>query len=305
MTVKDVPSCEDFLNIGSDHLQLAWDQVVGLLTDFNDAFYGYHFLEHDKEIEDEYWKASRRILLTALTIAQQGVELTLKGYIAQVSPYLLIQNPAGKLPGSSINSEITFSDFKTIDAQDLVKTVTTFTDKPLSEQFQIRFEELRKLRNRIMHSIGKEVSIGPSQLIEIIMEAHSELFPDNHWPLDRMRFLDRSPVAHLGGYEFTRNRVCWELEAVLDLLKPSKAEKFFGIDKKQRRYLCPECLSEANRDAGFECRLAVLRPKSSKATNLYCFVCDQTFPVTRRRCDEPECKGNVFHDKWGCLSCSY
>lgn len=298
MTITDVPSHEDFLNIGSDHLQLAWDQVADLLISLDDPFDDY-----DKETKDEYWKASRRILLTALTIAQQGVELTLKGYIAQITPYLLIQNPAGKLPGS-INSAIPFADFKTIDAQDLVKMVTAFTDKTLSEPFQGRFEELRNTRNKIMHSIGNGISIEPSQLIEMILEMHAELFPHNRWPSDRMQFLDRAPVAHLGANEFTRNRVCWEMEIVLELLKPSKVTKFFGIEKAQRRYSCPTCLSEANRDGGFEYRLAVLKPKSPKATSLYCFVCDETFPVTRQPCQESECKGNVFHDKWGCLSCS-
>ncbi len=300
MTVTDVPSYEDFLDVGSDHLQLAWDQAATLLKDLHDTSFDY-----DQETKDEYWNASRRILLTALTIAQQGVELALKGYIAEVSPYLLIQNPAGKLPGSSANSNIPFGDFKTIDAQDLVKMVTAFTSKNLSEPFRRRFEELRNSRNQIMHSIGEKITIEPAQLIEIILEVHSELLPNNHWPTDRMRFLDRSPVAHLGASEFTRNTVCWELEIVLNLLQPSQVKKFFGIDKKQRRYSCPKCLSEANLDAGFEHRLAILTPKSPKATNVFCFVCNETFPVKRKTCDNSECKGNVFHDEWGCLSCAF
>ena len=300
MTVTDVPNYEDFLDIGSDHLQLAWNQVADLLTDFDDTPDIY-----DEETKDEYWKASRRILLTALTTAQQGIELTLKGYIAQVSPYLLIHNPAGTLPGSSIDSEIPFAEFKTIAAQDLVKMVTAFSDKCLSEPFRARFEELRNARNRIMHSTGKEISIEPAQLIEIILEVHLELFPDRRWPLDRMQFLDRSPLAHLGAIDYTRNRVCRELEIVLSFLKPQKVKEFFGIEKKQRRYFCPGCLSEANRDVGFEHRLAVLIPKSPKATSLYCFVCDETFSVTRQCCEESGCEGNVLHDEWGCLSCTY
>ena len=31
MAVTDVPNYEDFLHIGSDHLQMAWGQVTGLL----------------------------------------------------------------------------------------------------------------------------------------------------------------------------------------------------------------------------------------------------------------------------------
>ena len=300
MPVTDVPNYEDFLHIGSDHLQLAWNQVADLLTDIDDAPDVY-----DEETKDEYWKASRRILLTALTTAQQGIEFTLKGYIAQVSPYLLIHNPAGTLPGPSIDSEIPFAEFKTIAAQDLVKMITAFTDKCLSKPFHAQFEELRNTRNKIMHSTGKEISIEPAQLIEIILDVHSELFPDRRWPLDRMQFLDRSPLAHLGAVDFTRNRVCWELAIVLSFLKPSKVKKFFGIEKKQRRYFCPNCLLEANRDAEFEHRLAVLTSKSPKAASLYCFVCDETFSVTRQCCESSVCEGNVFHDEWGCLSCTY
>jgi hypothetical protein len=161
MTVTDVPSYEDFSDIASDHLQLAWDQTANLLKTLDDTFDDY-----DQETKDEYWKASRRILLTALTIAQQGVELALKGYISEVSPYLLIQNPAGKLPGSSGNSDIPFGDFKTIDAHDLVKMVTAFTNKKLSEPCRRRFEELRNNRNRIMHSIGEKISIEPIGLLK-------------------------------------------------------------------------------------------------------------------------------------------
>ena len=58
MTVSDVPRYEDFLNIGSDHLQLAWDQVADLLTDLAGTFDDY-----DQDTKDEYWNASRRILL--------------------------------------------------------------------------------------------------------------------------------------------------------------------------------------------------------------------------------------------------
>ena len=299
MPVTDVPNFEDFLHIGSDHLQLAWNQVADLLTDIDDTLDDY-----DEETKDEYWRASRRILLTALTTAQQGVELTLKGYIAQVSPYLLIHNPAGTLPGSSIDSEIPFAEFKTIAAQDLVTMVTAFTNKRLTKSFQARFEELRNIRNKIMHSTGKEISIEPAQLIEIILEVHSELFPDRRWPLDRMQFLDRSPLARLGDVDFTRNRICWELALVLDFLKPSNVKKFFGIEKKQRRYFCPSCLSEANRDMGLEHRLAVLTAKSPKAKSLYCFVCGETFSITRQYCEKSGCEGNFFHDGWGCLSCT-
>ncbi len=300
MAVSDIPSHRDFLDVGLDHLQLAWDQVANLMTTISD---GYN--EYDKETEDEYWSASRRILLTAATIMQQGVELSLKGYIAEVTPYLLIQDTTAKFSGISAEGNILFSDFKSVDAQDLIRMISTFTNKELSDTFRSKFEEIRKMRNKITHSTAQDVSIGPSQLVELILEMHSELFPQNHWPTDRSEFLDRMPVAHLGAYEFTRNTVCWEMEAAINLLKPAKVKKYFHIDKKQRRYSCPQCLSIANRDAGFETRLAVLKPKSPTSTNLYCFICDKSFAVKRVKCDTPDCKGNVLYEDDVCLTCAY
>ena len=269
------------------------------LTDCHNDDYDY-----DQETKDEYWAASRRILLTAVTIAQQGIEFILKGFIAETSPYLLIQDPAVKVRSTALTNNIVFSDFKTIDAQDLVSMVGAFTNKNLSDSFRHRFKELRKLRNKITHSTAKDVTIEPATLIEIILEVHSQLLPNSHWPTDRMNFLDRKPIAHLGDSEFTRNTVCRELETVLDVLNPAKVKKYFNIDKKQRRYSCPGCLSSANRDAGFEHQLAVLTPKSPTATSVFCFVCNQTYAVERTLCTNSDCKGNVFHDEWECLSCA-
>lgn len=198
MTVIDVPSHEDFLNLGSDYLQLAWDQVATLLTDLEDSFE-----EYDQETKDEYWAASRRILLTALTIAQQGVELTLKGYIAEISPYLLVQNqvqsPTSKASGSPTRHGIPFATFKTIDSQDLLKMMALWTDKELSKSFQGRFDELRNSRNQIMHSVGERVSIEPAELVEVILEMHSELFPSNRLAVGPVRVSGEAAGSAFGG----------------------------------------------------------------------------------------------------------
>ena len=298
MAIIDVPSHTDYLDVGSDHLQLAWDRVIELLIDANDID-----LESDPDLKAEYWEAARRNLLTALALAQQGVEFALKGHIARISPYLLIQNPTGKLPRRPKGSSISFDDFRTIDAQDLVRAAQSFASLDLTENFQEKFETNRRLRNQIIHSTGRKISVEPNEIIENILEFHLELFPDNHWLSDRSNFICGQALSYFGGMDWERNIVCRELEVVLDLLKPSKVKKFFKINKKQRRYSCPGCCTVANHDAGFEIRLAVLTPNSPKATELYCSVCDETFPIKREKCGEAECRGNVIHEELGCLSC--
>jgi hypothetical protein len=43
----------------------------------------------DREVTDEYWRASQPALANAITLLQQSHEFALKGRIAAVSPFLL------------------------------------------------------------------------------------------------------------------------------------------------------------------------------------------------------------------------
>ncbi len=99
-------------------------------------------------------------------------------------------------------------------------------------------------------------------------------------------------------------QLAWELFIVFSLLKPAQVKKFFGIDKKQRIYICPKCKNESSDFKMIEPRYAVLRPNTPESTYLYCFVCRDSHPVTRDDCEDSECKGNVISDEYGdCCTC--
>ena len=130
--IVDVPSGDDFKLAGIDYLNLALSTLVGLLTklketqDFYDSYNNEHFGEESEEIKtslstDEYWKKVQRHLSTTLSLIQQGTEFLLKGHIASVNPCLLISGDLNNHSNKSNNGKIRFSDFKTIDAQDLIK----------------------------------------------------------------------------------------------------------------------------------------------------------------------------------------
>ena len=99
-------------------------------------------------------------------------------------------------------------------------------------------------------------------------------------------------------------RLAWEFFIVFSLLKPVQVKKFFGVDKKQRLYICPKCKYDSGDYTMIEPRYAVLRPNTPESTSLYCFVCRDSHPVTRDDCGADECKGNVISDEYGdCCNC--
>ncbi|HEJ1054399.1 TPA: hypothetical protein SLP05_001939 [Pseudomonas putida] len=297
--VINIPEPGDFFQSGKELFNFAWDALSNLLTELDQAdYYGF-----DKnEVSEKYWAGAQRTLTTSLAIVQQGVEFVLKGKIAAISPYLLISDSPSRWPSNEKGEPIDFSQFRTVDAQDLIKIHDTFSSAPLSSTFAAKFHSLRERRNTIMHSVGKGTAIQVAEVIEAVLYMHKSLFPAETWAWNRRDFLENSPDSELGGGEFAINRTCWEFSIVKDILKKSDIFDYMGIDKKQRAYLCPECLTGANTDAGFEFKLANLRPKSPSATLLYCPVCNIEHKIKREDC-KAGCPGNVLSEDDTCLTC--
>lgn len=300
--ITNIPTPDDYYTSGKELLNFAWDTVATLLIEFDQAdYYGYD----EAEISDPYWAAAKRTLTTALTIVQQAVELIIKGRIVEVSPYLLISDAPSRWPSPYAGSPIDFESFRTIDAQDLIRVHDTFAPVAFDAKFVDKFHDLRRVRNVVMHSAGKNVSVKVAEVIDSALYMHKVLFPGESWFKVRREFLQRAPSSQLGADEFATNTTCWEASIAVRLLSPAAVSAYLGIDKKRRLYICPECLNDANTDQGFEHKLAVLQPNQPDSTTLYCPVCDQTHPVVREACTDEDCKGNVITEKYGrCLTCS-
>lgn len=172
--IKNIPKADDFYQSGKELLDFAWGTSSDLLTEFDDAdYYGFD----KEEISDKYWEAARRKLTTSLAIAQQGAEFILKGKIVSISPYLLISDAPARWPSPYEGKAIDFSEFKTSDAQDLIRIFDTFSEEPLNPLFINKFHSLRERRNKIMHSVGNDVAVHVSEVIESILFIHKALFP--------------------------------------------------------------------------------------------------------------------------------
>jgi hypothetical protein len=302
--IIDIPAPKDFFDSGIELFDFAWDTVANLITNLSQAI---DMGVEEGDVSEEYWAASKRRLTTALAMTQQGVEFILKGKIAEVSPFLLLAEGPSKWPSPYEGREISFSEFKTVDAQDLIRLHDTVRDPQLDTDFVERFNALRLKRNTISHSIDKKLQIHTTEVIEAILFMYKALFPSENWAKTRTTFIERDPDAALSGGEYSRNNACREMDTVFELLPPAAVERFFGIPRKQRRYICPVCFYEASGNDDRVFRLAVLRPKSPTATSLFCPVCNTEHKVVRKDCTGADCKGNVLSDDTDliCLTCGH
>ena len=173
------------------------------------------------------------------------------------------------------------------------------------QNFITKFEELRTKRNSIMHSINMKLEVHALEIISEILWVYKYLFPSGSWVTARRNHIQSSPMTELVGYDMNEYEMVREFSMLSDLLKPVQMKEYFGVNKKQRFYICPVCAHET-RDFELEPKTAQLSPNKSNSTNLYCFVCQNNTEVTRKNCIEDDCKGNVISNEYEiCTTCGY
>ncbi len=298
--ITDIPTADEFMQTGLSLLDFAWDTVATLLTDLDDSeFFGVDV----PEVSDAFWQASKQRLTTSLAVAQQGVEFALKGRIAAVSPFLLVAGSPKGWPSGCQKRDTNFADFHTIDSQDLIKVHDTVATTRLSDIFISKFENLRRIRNAIMHTVDKRVNIHVIDVVSAILSMYKQLFPTISWVQVRREFLERSPLSELYSSDFVEPRVIWEFSLIVELLSPEHVKEFFGFNKRQRRYICPNCNHQSG-DNERKPKTAILKPNTLGSTTIHCFVCDTEIKVERADCPDPDCRGNVLSVEYGvCTTC--
>ncbi|GFM34261.1 hypothetical protein [Desulfovibrio subterraneus] len=294
--IDNIPTAQDFHDSGKELLAYAWDIVASLLMDLKEVY------PPDFEDEErEYWEASKRHLNTAVSIMQQGTEFLLKGEIANVSPYILIAGNPSSWPTPYSDAKLHFNEFRTIDSQDLIKVHDTVCEREMPKDFTSNYNNLRIIRNVIMHSVKKDITLTAIDIIETVLYIHNTFLKNESWLQLRLDYLSRKPNHLLGGNDYDIDIMCIETELIIDLLPPSVVKKYFNIVKSRRAYLCPKCYNDAKKDFDFESKLARLTSRSKDCTTIYCPVCDETHNVIREKCSS--CPGNVLSDEGICLTC--
>jgi hypothetical protein len=177
--IIDIPDKNDFFQSGTSMLNLAWDAVASLYEDLE-----YSKLENwddDGNVKEEFWKSAQRQISVALALTQQGIELLLKGRIAEISPFLLLVGSPREWPSGSSNKDTPFSDFRSIDANELVRAHDTVALNRLGNNFKIQFEKLRQFRNLIFHGVDKSSGPKAEDVFRIILETIDCLHQPRSW----------------------------------------------------------------------------------------------------------------------------
>ena len=294
--ITEVPTSSEFQAAGLNQLYLAWQISIRAVDEFE-------FADKSTDLGDtaeqeaasaEFWAKSQPALANALGLVQQAMEMSLKGRIAAVTPFLLISRDPRDWPSGADTRNVPFSDFRTLDAADLVKVHNTFLAPPLEAGFRKFWEDVRRDRNKILHSVP-QVTFDPSTLVRIILTAASALFSDVRWP---QRLLDMEADGRYAAYGMnsgTQNVVMQQVDIAVRHLTPTEAEILLGFDKRRRAYVCPTCYDRADHDWQEDWpKLAQLASKTPGETRLHCVVCAETTTVERSACNGPDCPGDVL-----------
>lgn len=323
--VTEIPSSSDFRRAGVEHLNIAYERLrdlldlIGDFEEFHGATPGEKPDPDDSvELMIQEWREGvrkrfppsiLRPIGICLALAQQGAEFLLKSRLADVSPYLLLEDSPAQWPSpkdDSEDDEIVFSELKTIPARDLVPAVNKACDESLDDAFVTLFSRLRERRNVVMHSIPSDRA-EPEQLLRDILAITSFLLGEGTWLDVRRTYLyEYHPAFVVYNTDDVTDELAHELLWLKDYLKPSEFRDHLGFDPKTgRNYFCPECFFDEY-GGHIEARFAKLEPNHPDSTKIYCYICDTRFEVRRQDCPESDCKGNVIADGYSpdhCLTC--
>lgn len=294
--ITDLPTAAEFEDTAVAVLNLSWDYAAHLLRDLHEAGH------HDADDAENYWSVANRHLATALMLTHQGAEFLLKSRIAAVSPYLLISSSPRDWPKGSSKGDTAFADFRTIDAQDLVNVHDTCCVPRLGADFIADLERLRRKRNSITHTFDRRLEVGVEEVLTGVLTVYSALCPKDHWVQARARYLMDEPIAILHSNDHVNGQTVWEFALVTEVLKPAAMKRFFGFDKRARRYTCLSCLTAASASSIDLTPLSATL--SEDGTKTHCFVCGEDEKVERVRCTQPSCKGDLAGPDSVCMTCA-
>lgn len=296
--IVDVPTQGQFYSAGVNQLYLAWKIAIGT----QQALTRIGAAAEDREAADEYWHSVQPELANAYSLIQQAMEMALKGRIAAVSPFLLLSRDPRECAEGVGTKDISFGEFHTINASDLLKVHNSVVRPALGEGFGAFWDDVRRDRNRIMHSTSRATFTAGQVVLAILRAAHT-LFADKAWPAQLLDQEAGQMYAIFSMDDHVYSSIVGEIGCALDLLAPADARAIFGFDKGRRAYVCPQCYVSAERDFAFDLpKLAQFASRNPSETTLHCVFCHADSQVARQDCEYPDCRGNVV-DHNLCLTC--
>jgi hypothetical protein len=312
--ILDFPTKHDFFNAANDYLNSSWESVIELLTEFEELRGVFEDSEHENESK-RYWSSAKQTLISATALVQQAAEFYIKGRISDISPYLLISGSPQSWPKGCSKKDIEFSSFRTLDAQDLLKVHDTVCDERFTDKFIQWFDDLRVIRNKIMHTVDKSLNVAPEEVIDLILFAHHYFSGSKYWFESRREYLEKTPVNSMKSIQEDDNCECYILQSLLidfriatEVLKPAQIKLYLNFDKKLKSIHCPNCSHSISRmdfwDHEFIHDCGKTYQKSNGSDIYTCKICNHEGSILNKQCSEYNCEGDMLDSKLGiCFSC--
>jgi hypothetical protein len=315
--ISNIPTPTDFYQAGERLLHMAWDQICNLLIGFEEI---ESLLEEDCDLEKEretYFLAAKQTIVSSYSIVQQAIEFFIKGRITEISPYLLLGGSLSLWPKQCDQIDRDFADFRTVDSQDLIKINNTVHPKKFTNQFKTWFEELRKNRNKIVHTVDKTLNFSPLELLLDILRAHEEFIGEFAFCKSHFDYLESTPEYSVKytqddkSHSYIMRHLHEELRVAIKLLPPSEVYRFFGFFKKKYAYWCPSCRNIIDNLDFYEPDydhddLRPYQQTNLESRSFRCFICDFSGVTLNQKCDNECCKNNLIDNEFHrCLECGY
>jgi hypothetical protein len=297
--IKNIPKDIEFEQLALDCITKSFEMLYRI--DFD-----YKNLGTDVK-EEDYWKHNDITVRTSLIVLFQGVEYLMKMKITEKSALLLIENNRTDWPTIPDKRDKNFDELITISGENLLSVFCAITDENFKlAEFAPRFEELRKKRNKLVHSTGVN-GLDYKYIIKEILFILSIFYFNEKWiELLREKIVSEPTFGHwdtdeeLASYHQT-------LDFVEHSLNKAEINKYIPYNINSRRYFCPYCTYWLSKEEEAEAKWAFLNPNTADSKKIHCLVCDKEHDVTRDQCQpEDECKGNVLSNEYidkQCLTC--
>lgn len=292
--ITNLPSDIDYKNVAFECLIQAYKNICKV--------------DNEELVEDidrgDLWEYNEIVLKTSVILTHQGIEALLKSKISEITPLLLIEQKRGNWKTLPESENCDFSDLYTISGDELIRTFfATVNPADYSTDLVSHFEEIRILRNKLVHGIGNE-TLYPEPILVLIIKSFTLLCgKDSFWTALQEKFYNHP--AQLTGepvFVFDEAQQHIHLDYLEALIGTGELNNHFTQDLKARRYFCPDCngavgvsVAENGEVIPYpNFRFTFLKPNEPDSTNVNCLVCNDDFEVERTDCNKENCKGNVI-----------
>jgi hypothetical protein len=284
--ITDIPTPQEFERSSLSFLHLAWSIASRTLDELDCA--DLPSWDDDGSAGSAYLTEAQPELGNALALVLQAQEMSLKGRIAAISPYLIIARDPRDWPKRCENTDVSFAEFRSADAADLIRIHNTVSATRMPRDFADLFDRIRRRRNALVHTVSTNDRVHPQEVFRYVLQTVHHLHGGIHWPTEGIRYLSSSPLSVVQSHDFSYGVVLTEMRLCIETLNCKDALALLDFDKAAPAFFCPNCYEMKGEAEEFP-PMAQLEGDLQITTRLKCFFCRSISEVVRRRCLDPNC----------------